>query len=144
MQQNQILMLVGVFVLGMLVYHMLKGMCGCKVVEGMIAFDLPKIDVDNVRSQRDADYINQQTDLVCAEYDHGDCNKDDACMWNNNVCTVREVGDRFDRTVTSKQRASLDSFRLPGSCEGRAMLACKAAPSCAWSGTPNNGRCGTA
>ena len=33
-QQNQILMLVGVFILGMLAYHMLKGMCGCKLVEG--------------------------------------------------------------------------------------------------------------
>ena len=38
MQQNQILMLVGVFVLGMLVYHMLKGMCGCKLVEGLPRF----------------------------------------------------------------------------------------------------------
>jgi hypothetical protein len=28
-------MLVGVFVLGMFVYHMLKGVCGCKLVEGI-------------------------------------------------------------------------------------------------------------
>ena len=35
MQHNQILMLVGVFVLGMLSYHMLKGTCGCKLVEGI-------------------------------------------------------------------------------------------------------------
>ena len=41
MQQNQILMLVGVFVLGMFVYHMLKGMCGCKLVEGLPKLNLP-------------------------------------------------------------------------------------------------------
>ena len=35
MQQNQILMLVGTFILGMLFYNMFKGICGCKSVEGM-------------------------------------------------------------------------------------------------------------
>ena len=40
MKQTQILMLVGVFILGMLAYHMLKGMCGCKLVEGNVTLKL--------------------------------------------------------------------------------------------------------
>jgi len=40
MKQTQILMLVGVFILGILAYHMLKGMCGCKLVEGNVTLKL--------------------------------------------------------------------------------------------------------
>jgi hypothetical protein len=56
MQQNQILMLVGVFVLGMLVYHMLKGMCGCKLVEGFPTLNLPELNLPS-RDALDPVYV---------------------------------------------------------------------------------------
>ena len=46
-------MLVGVFVLGMLVYHMLKGVCGCKLVEGLPIY--PDSTVEEERQFQDED-----------------------------------------------------------------------------------------
>ena len=37
MKQNQILMLIGVFILGIFVYHMFIGNCSCKLNEGMFS-----------------------------------------------------------------------------------------------------------
>ena len=49
MNSEQIVMCVVALVLGMLLYHMLKGVCGCKVVERMTeSIDkLPVLNLDN-------------------------------------------------------------------------------------------------
>jgi hypothetical protein len=60
MQQNQILMLVGVFVLGMLVYHMLKGMCGCKLVEGLPNFP-------DMTEEEERQFVQQSTQEFTAQ-----------------------------------------------------------------------------
>ena len=94
MNSETIIYCIFAVILGMLLFHMLKNICGCKVVEGACQY------------YRDCLSINDRINDICCVIDDNECNQgcEGTCQNNENV--ERSTNDKFQPLICQRNSTS--------------------------------------